>query len=118
MGTLLALLTGVGPIINKLIDAHEVAAANQDHQAMAIIQSRIDALKGAYGLAATAAGQIIVTAFALVVFVYFAKCVVWDTVLGYYTHGTTPALHGTVAAMMNLVVTFVFGHGLISRIVK
>lgn len=37
---------------------------------------------------------------------FFAKCVVWDTMLGW---GTTPALGGDVATSYNLVMAFWFG---------
>lgn len=36
---------------------------------------------------------------------YFAKCVIWDTMLGL---GSTPALGGFVATWCNLIVTFYF----------
>jgi hypothetical protein len=118
MGSLLALLTGVGPILTELLKAHEAAQASADHQTMAIIASRVEALKGAYGLAQTAAGQIIVLAFAIPVWIYFSKVIVWDNVLGYYTGGTTPAIRGDVAVWMGLIITFIFGHGLVSRIYR
>jgi hypothetical protein len=38
-------------------------------------------------------------------FIYFAKCVVWDTVLGL---GTTPELKGIVGIWCGLIVSFYF----------
>jgi len=113
MGSLLALLTGVAPLLGELLKAHEQAAASGAQQDMEIIRGRIEAMKATYALAMTAAGQIIVLMFAAVVWVYFAKCVVWDNVLGYYTHGSTPAIRGEVAVWMGLVISFIFGHGFI-----
>jgi hypothetical protein len=118
MGMLLSLLTGVGPLLGELLKAHEQAQASQDHQAMALIQARMEALKGAYGLAATAAGQIIVLAFAFPVWLYFSKVIIWDNVFGYYTNGTTPAIRGEVAVWMGLIISFIFGHGIVTRIWK
>jgi hypothetical protein len=118
MGALLGIITGVGPLLNGLLKAYEEARASQDHQAMAIIQGHVEALKGAYALAQTAAGQIIVLAFAAPVWLYFSKVIVWDNVFGYYTHGTTPAIHGAVAGWMALVMGFIFGHGIVTRIWK
>lgn len=48
----------------------------------------------------------LIMAFGSVVFAYFAKCVVWDTMLGW---GSTPALHGDVAVWMNTIINWVFG---------
>jgi hypothetical protein len=42
--------------------------------------------------------------------IYFAKCVVWDTVLGL---GTTPALRGDVKLWLGLIVTYYFGKRMI-----
>jgi hypothetical protein len=118
MGALLGLLTGVGPLLVALVNAHSAAVASKDNEAVEIIRGQVEALKAAYGLAATAAGQIIVAAFAALVWVYMAKIIVWDNVLGYYTHGTTPAVRGDVAVWMGLIITFVFGHGIVTRIMR
>lgn len=48
----------------------------------------------------------LIMAFGSVVFMYFAKCVVWDTMLGL---GSTSALHGDVAIWMNTIINWVFG---------
>lgn len=50
--------------------------------------------------------------------IYFAKCVVWDTCLGF---GSTPQLFGSVATWCNLIVSFYFakrGFENIARIIK
>lgn len=50
--------------------------------------------------------------------VYFAKCVIWDTVLGL---GTTPELKGAVGVWCGLIVSFYFakrGFENIARIIK
>lgn len=118
MGSIVALLTGIGPILAQLLKAHEQAAASADHQAMAMIQARVDALKGAYALAQTAAGQIIVAAFAFPVWVYICKIIIWDKVLGFYTHGTTDPINGAVEIWVGMIMAFIFGHGLVSRIYR
>jgi len=118
IGSLLSFLTGIGSTINKLIDAHTAAVASGDQVKVAEINAQLEALRGAYGLAATAAGQVIVLGFALVVWVYFAKVVIWDNVMWFYTSGTTPPIHGDVSQWMWLVMTFIFGHGLVTSIFK
>jgi hypothetical protein len=50
--------------------------------------------------------------------VYFAKCVIWDTVLGL---GTTPEIKGAVAVWCGLIVSFYFakrGFENVARIIK
>lgn len=49
---------------------------------------------------------------------FFAKCVVWDTILGL---GTTPALKGDVSTWAGLVMSFYFGKRTfenVARIIK
>jgi len=53
-----------------------------------------------------------------VVLVFFAKCVVWDTVIGL---GTTPPLKGDVSMWAGLVMSFYFGKRTfenVARIIK
>ena len=53
-----------------------------------------------------------------IVLIFFAKCVVWDTVLGL---GTTPALKGDVSMWSGLVMSFYFGKRTfenVARIIK
>ena len=53
-----------------------------------------------------------------IVLVFFAKCVIWDTVLGF---GTTPALKGDVSMWSGLVMSFYFGKRTfenVARIIK
>src|SRR5258705_11395584 len=53
-----------------------------------------------------------------IVLVFFAKCVIWDTVLGL---GTTPALKGDVSMWAGLVMSFYFGKRTfenVARIIK
>lgn len=49
---------------------------------------------------------------------YFAKCVVWDTILGL---GTTPVISGNISTWANLIVSFYFakrGFENVARILK
>ena len=53
-----------------------------------------------------------------IVLVFFAKCIIWDTVLGM---GTTPALKGDVSMWAGLVMSFYFGKRTfenVARIIK
>jgi hypothetical protein len=53
-----------------------------------------------------------------IVLVFFAKCGIWDTVLGF---GTTPALKGDVSMWSGLVMSFYFGKRTfenVARIIK
>lgn len=48
----------------------------------------------------------LIVGFGTVVLAYFAKCVVWDTMLGL---GSTAALHGDVAQWMGTIINWLFG---------
>jgi hypothetical protein len=53
-----------------------------------------------------------------IVLIFFAKCVIWDTVLGL---GITPALKGDVSIWAGLVMSFYFGKRTfenVARIIK
>jgi hypothetical protein len=53
-----------------------------------------------------------------IVLAFFAKCVVWDTILGF---GTTPALKGDVSMWAGLVMSFYFSKRTfenVARIIK
>lgn len=53
-----------------------------------------------------------------IVLIFFAKCVLWDTVLGL---GSTPALKGDVSVWAGLVMSFYFGKRTfenVARIIK
>ena len=53
-----------------------------------------------------------------IVLIFFAKCVIWDTVMGL---GTTPALKGDVSMWSGLVMSFYFGKRTfenVARIIK
>jgi hypothetical protein len=53
-----------------------------------------------------------------IVLAFFAKCVVWDTILGF---GTTPALKGDVSIWAGLVMSFYFSKRTfenVARIIK
>jgi hypothetical protein len=50
-----------------------------------------------------------------IVLLFFAKCVVWDTVLGL---GTTPPLKGDVSMWSGLVMSFYFGKRTIENVMR
>ncbi len=116
-----------GPVIKALIDAYKakLAAGNVD--------SKIAAdLAGAEIAAQTAEAQAIAQlktaeighpwepeklAF-YIVLAFFAKCILWDTILGL---GTTPPLKGDVSIWAGLVMSFYFGKRTfenVARIIK
>jgi len=116
-----------GPVIKGLIDAYKakLAAGNVD--------SRIAADLAATEIAAqTAEMQALIKlkvsetghpwepeklAF-YIVLAFFAKCIVWDTILGL---GTTPPLKGDVSIWAGLVMSFYFGKRTfenVARIIK
>lgn len=47
--------------------------------------------------------------------IFYAKCVIWDTILGL---GTTPALHGDVSAWAGMIMGFYFGKRTIENAVR
>ena len=116
MGGLIAILTGLGPLLTQAGSLISALVTAKNNEEIAAINARLEALKGAYGLAATAAGQVIVIAFAAPIWVYLCKIVVWDKVLGDWTHGSTDALTGDVSVWVGIIITFLFGHGLLSRL--
>lgn len=50
-----------------------------------------------------------------IVLIFFAKCVVWDTVLGL---GTTPSLKGDVSMWAGLVMSFYFGKRTVENVMR
>jgi hypothetical protein len=50
-----------------------------------------------------------------IVLVFFAKCVVWDTVLGL---GTTPPLKGDVSMWSGIVMSFYFGKRTVENVMR
>jgi len=50
-----------------------------------------------------------------VVLLYFAKCVIWDTMLGL---GTTGVLHGDVSLWAGLVMSFYFGKRTLENVIR
>jgi hypothetical protein len=54
-------------------------------------------------------------AFALVIFVYFAKVIVWDKVLGW---GVTDALEGTVGDWAGVIITAYFGGRTVEKVAR
>lgn len=116
-----------GPVIKGLIDAYQakLKAGNVD--------SRIAADLAASEIAAQTLETQSLTQLKIaeighpwepeklafyIVLAFFAKCVVWDTILGL---GTTPALKGDVSIWAGLVMSFYFGKRTfenVARIIK
>lgn len=116
-----------GPVIKALIDAYKakLAAGNVD--------SKIAADLAAVEIAAQTLETQSINALKVaeighpwepeklafyIVLAFFAKCIVWDTILGL---GTTPALKGDVSIWAGLVMSFYFGKRTfenVARIIK
>lgn len=121
-GTLLSWLGG--PVVNGLITAYEkkLDAANQaGAQAVEVAkaamvaeeQARAEANKvliAEQGHWYTALPRVVVQVSAAL---FFAKCVVWDTVLGW---GSTEPLRGDIQTTYTMVMAFWFGAAGISRV--
>lgn len=104
-----------GPVIKGLIDAYNahLTAVTQDKTIAADLAGK--------EIAAQQSEQQVLTNLKIseighawepeklafyIVLLFFAKCVVWDTVLGL---GTTPPLKGDVSIWSGLVMSFYFG---------
>jgi hypothetical protein len=103
-----------GPVIRGLLDAYNahLKAATDDKAIAADLAGKEIA---AQTIEAQATTQLKIAEighpwepeklFAYITLVFYAKCVVWDTILGL---GTTPALHGDVSIWAGLIVSFYF----------
>ena|ERR1700760_821284 len=116
-----------GPVIKGLIDAYKakLAAGNVDSKIAADLAATEIAAQTAE---AQALAQLKIAGIGhpwepeklafYIVLIFFAKCVVWDTILGL---GTTPPLKGDVSIWAGLVMSFYFGKRTfenVARIIK
>ncbi len=116
--TLLGLIPGAMSLIqgvtNKLYDAKVQITMSQlqcdRDKAVAAVNERIAAGHDRVTALQAIAGSTMLTylfvGFATPLLVYFAKCVLWDTMLGL---GSTPALHGQIADWSNTIIWSLFG---------
>ena len=116
-----------GPVIKALIDAYKakLKAGNIDSKIAAGLAASEIAAQAAEAQAQT---QLKISEIGhpwepeklafYIVLGFFAKCVVWDTILGL---GTTPPLKGDVSTWAGLVMSFYFGKRTfenVARIIK
>ena len=116
-----------GPVIKGLLDAYNahLKATTTDNQTAANLAGKEIAAQTAE---IQAASQLKIAQIGhawepeklafYIVLVYFAKCVLWDTMLGL---GTTGALHGDVSIWAGLVMSFYFtkrGFENVARIIR
>lgn len=116
-----------GPVIKGLLDAYNahLKATTTDNQTAANLAGKEIA---AQAVEIQAASQLKIAQIGhawepeklafYIVLVYFAKCVLWDTMLGF---GTTGALHGDVSIWAGLVMSFYFtkrGFENVARIIR
>jgi len=114
-----------GPIVNGLINAYKAklnAANTAGAQAVTVaqaamvaeVQARAEANKvliAEQGHWYTAIPRVVVQMSAAL---FFAKCVVWDKVLGW---GTTDHLSGDIETTYTMVMAFWFGAAGVSRVI-
>lgn len=110
-----------GPVVNGLLDAYKakLASVNSTDQkavdlAVADLNAQIEGRRLAASLAGTPLG-LIQRAFGWVAFSFFAKAVVWDSMLGW---GSTPDLVGSTATVYTMVVGLYFGAPIVSGAVN
>jgi hypothetical protein len=116
-----------GPVVSGLINAYNsyLKAQTQDAKIAADLAAREIAAQTAEAQAQT---QLKIAEIGhpwepdklafYVTLLFYAKCVVWDTMLGL---GTTPALKGDVSVWAGLVMSFYFGRRTfenVARIIK
>lgn len=116
-----------GPVIKGLIEAYNahLKAQSADAATAANLAAKEIAAQTVEGQAAAQLRMAEIGHFwepeklaFYVVLAFFAKCVVWDSVLGL---GTTPALRGDVSVWAGLVMSFFFGKRTfenVARIIK
>lgn len=108
-----------GPLINGLLGAYQKkldAAGSRDGRAVELAKAEIEAeietrrqvseirrAEGPWGPTG-----LLMFGFGLVALMYFGKCVVWDTMLGW---GTTPAIRGITSETFGTIVQWLFGSG-------
>lgn len=115
-----------GPVVNGLIGAYKakLAAGNdRDRMAADLAAKELELVRREREIAS----QIVIAeqgrwytaivrpAFALVIFVYFAKVIVWDKVLGW---GTTDPLTGTVGEWAGIIITAYFGGRTVEKVAR
>jgi len=116
-----------GPVVSGLISAYRehLKATTEDHNIAADLAAKEIAAQSAETDARTRLKIAEIghpwepekLAF-YVVLTFFAKCIVWDTILGL---GTTPSLKGDVSVWAGLVMSFYFGKRTfenVARIIK
>lgn len=124
MNWLLTLLGG--PLVNGLINAYKAkleAANTTDRIAADLaakeIEAEIEARKQASSIIIAEQGRWYTAwprpAFALVIWIYFAKVIVWDKVLGW---GATDALTGTVGDWAGIIITAYFGGRTVEKVAR
>lgn len=122
LATILSFLGG--PIVNALVSAYRerlAATTQQDKLAVDLaaeaIHAEIEARKVAQAIIIADNGRWWTTLPRMLVqysaAIFFCKCVVWDTVLGW---GTTLALGGDIANTYALVMVFWFGGRTLEKI--
>lgn len=115
-----------GPIVNGLIGAYKakLAAGNtSDRIAADLAAKELELDRRQRELSA----QIVIAeqgrwytawvrpAFALVIFIYFAKVILWDKVFGW---GVTDALEGTVGDWAGIIITAYFGGRSVEKVAR
>lgn len=129
MWQIIANLLG-GPVVTGLIDAYKakLAAGNTAESIAAGLASRELAVQqreievdSALRIAQIGKWYEPEHLFGYVLFIYFAKCILWDKVLGAWTHGITDPLAGDISTWAGLIILTYFGKRTfenVARIIK
>jgi hypothetical protein len=107
-----------GPIINGVIDGYKAKlAAGNDRDRIAAdlagrelqVQQREIEVAGQLRIAQVGRWYEPEHLFGYTLWLYFAKCIVWDKVLGDLTGGSTDALTGAIDTWAGLIIVTYFG---------
>lgn len=111
MLALLGLIPSILPIITSVVGAYSnaqlqltMARYNATAEvATAMLQSRVGIWQA---IASSPILSLMIVGFAFPIIFFMVKVIIWDTCLGL---GSTPAIHGQAADIMNTVVIGIFG---------
>lgn len=123
MNWLVSLLTG--PIVGGLLDAYKAKLASTNSTdaksvelALGDLQAQAEARKQAVALAGVWFASVVQSAFASILLVYWFMIVIYDKVLGDWTHHNTDPIHGDGATWASLIIAFYFGGPIVSGVVN
>lgn len=107
----------VGPLLQSALDAYKakIAAGNTSEQIAADLAAKELQLQNQLQIAEIGHPWEPEKLAFYVVLLYFAKCVVWDTMLGW---GSTPLLKGDVSTWAGMVMGFYFSKRTVENAIR